>query len=418
MQFPVLQREKDRIWLFVTTVSIQGLQEQAQVHVAAGRNLLRELDLEDAQRRAQTPLPQPQYFGRSRQALTPNGSQATPVSIGPLRAIVTNLALHARALNDGPISQIVDFAMISDPYNVWRYYEPPLSADEVAAAESTPGPCHLKYATSENLLMANRAIESLLNGVSLTQVEYANDMVTSKRPQRFETLVRCLASHKRCFTNLSIALRAFALEMNSKSTQASSSEAFQSLTRAFLTFKLYHSIIRLFLFCSAGRPGVKLEDARLGTYYKDIVDLAERILQLGSPRAAHFTPVPSTTQPLFAVAHSGVPQSNRRRAIDLLRRYPRREGLWDTMFAASLGELVMAREREILAERRRKSSTGVDDGDAAETEEGDDDEIVETLDRQYGTRVKFESDRSARVTLCTRREWMAGQPGKVYQFQW
>ncbi|RYP60368.1 hypothetical protein DL770_010006 [Monosporascus sp. CRB-9-2] len=311
--------------------------------------------------------------------------------------------------------------MISDLYNVWRYYEPPLSANEAAAAESTSGPCHLKYATSENLFKANRAVESLLNGIVLTQVEYANDMtvlVTSEGPQRLKTLVRFQAPHKRCFTNLSIALRAFALEMDPKPTQASSSEALQNLTKAFLTFKLYHSIIRLFLFCDPGTPGAKLEDATMGAYYKDILDLAERILQLGSPRAAPFTPVPSTTQPLFAVAHSGVPQSNRRRAIDLLRRYPRHEGLWDTMFAASLGDLIMAREREILAERRRESCTDVDGGDAAEAKQGDDDEIVEVLDRQYGTRVKFENERSARVTLCTWREWIAGQPGKIYRFHW
>ncbi|RYO86096.1 hypothetical protein DL766_000545 [Monosporascus sp. MC13-8B] len=401
--------------------SIQGLHEQARVHVAAGRNLLGELDVEDAKHRTQAPLPQPRHFGRSGQALTSNGPQATPVSIGPLRAIVTNLDLHARALDDGPLSYSMDLAMISDPYNVWRYYEPPLSADEVATAESTSGPWHLKYATSENLLKANRAAESLLNGVILTQIECANDitaLITDKGPERLKTLARYQAPHERCYTHLSIALRAFALEMDPKPTQASSSEVLQNLTKAFLTFKLYHSIIRLFLFCDPGTTGAKLEDPKMGAYHRNTLDQAERILQLGSPRTAPFTPVPSMTQPLFVVAYSGIPQSNRRRAIDLLRRYPRREGLWDTLFGAALCELIMAREREILVERRRESGTGAYGGDTADTREEDDDEIVEVLDRQYGTRVKFENERSARVTLCTWREWMAGQPGKVRQLHW
>ncbi|RYP73540.1 hypothetical protein DL771_003579 [Monosporascus sp. 5C6A] len=288
---------------------------------------------------------------------------------------------------------------MSDPYNVWRYYEPPLSAEEVAIAESTSGPCHPKYATSENLLIANRAVESLLNDIGLSQLEFQ-------------------APHKRCFHDLSIALRAFTLEMDPKLKQARSSEALKNLTKAFLTFKLYHTIIQLYLFCDYGTPGAKLEDATMGAYYKDMLDLAERILQLGSPRAAPFTPIPSTTHPLFVVAHSGVPQSNRRLAIDLLRRYPRREWLWDTKFAASLCELIMVREREILAERRRETSTDVDDGDTAGAEKGDDDEVVEVLDRQYGTRVIFETERSARVTLCTWREWIAGQSGKTFRFHW
>ncbi|RYO74960.1 hypothetical protein DL764_010642 [Monosporascus ibericus] len=401
--------------------SIQGLHEQSRVHVAAGRNLLRELDLEDAKRRARPPLPQPRHCGRSRQALTHNGSQAIPVSIGLLRVIVTNLDLHARALDDGPLTHVEDFAMISDLYNVWRYYEPPLSSDEVAAAESASGPCHHKYATSENLLVANRAVESLLNGIALAQLENVNEMTTlvaNEGPQAIGILTRFQAPHKRCFTNLSIALRAFELEMDPKPTQASSSEVPQNLTKAFLTFKLYHSIIRPYLSYNSGTPWARLEDETMAASYKDILDLAERILQMGNPRAAPFTPMPSTTHPLFAVAHSGVPQSNRRRAIDLLRRYPRRDGLWDTMFAASLSDLIMAREREILAERRRESSTGGDDADAAEAEEGDDNELVELLDRHYGARVKFESERSARVTLCTWREWIAGQPGEICRFHW
>ncbi|RYP21577.1 hypothetical protein DL765_002213 [Monosporascus sp. GIB2] len=314
--------------------------------------------------------------------------------------------------------------MLSDPYNLWRYYEPPLSADEVATAESVSDPCHLKYATSENLLKANRAAESLLNGIFLTQVECVSDITalsTNKGPERLETLARYQAPHERCYTHLSIALRAFSLEMDPKPTQASSSEALQSLIKAFLIFKLYHSTIRLFLFCgpgTPGAPGAKLEDPKMGAYHRDALDLAERILQLGSPRTAPFTPVPSTTQPLFVVAYSGTPQSNRRRAIDLLRRYPRREGLWDTMFGAALCELIMAREREILAERRRESGADAYDGNTAETREEDDDEIVELLDRQCRTRVKFENERSARVTLWTWRECMAGQPGKIRRLQW
>ncbi len=302
----------------------------------------------------------------------------------------------------------------------------------------------MRYVTSENLLKANQAAESLLCGTLLTQSESVGDvaaLATKEGTGRLRSLMLSQEPHSRCFSKLSIALRAFDREMESRPALADAPDVSENLTRAYLTLKVYHRIIRLFLYRDTDMPEIRTEPTRMAAYYKDIIDLTERILQLGSgPRSSplppsppsSFIPVPSTTQPLFIVVLSGIPQSNRKRAIDLFRRYPRREGLWDTVFAASLSELIMAREREILAERRRREVTGgADDGNAEETGEeagegddgndgnGDDDEVVvDVLDRQFGTRVSFEGEKRAKVTLCTWREWLASEPGKVCWLEW
>ena len=120
----------------------------------------------------------------------------------------------------------------------------------------------------------------------------------------------------------------------------------------------------------------------------------------------------------------------------------------------------MAREKEIIAERRRAAAAAAaaadDDDDAnvgrgnatnvrdndnissgveaikigdeqgsrhepkqlQEEEEDDGAEIIDVLDRQYGTRAIFQGERCAEVTLCTWREWKAGLPGKKCLVKW
>ncbi|RYP43199.1 hypothetical protein DL770_011781 [Monosporascus sp. CRB-9-2] len=85
------------------------------------------------------------------------------------------------------------------------------------------------------------------------------------------------------------------------------------------------------------------------------VGLAECILKLSGSKDPTFTPAPSTTQPLFIMAHSEFPESIRRRAVDLLRRYPRREGLWNTVFAAAPADMSIAHKKSV---RRHYDNTG------------------------------------------------------------
>ncbi|KAK7740861.1 hypothetical protein SLS62_010958 [Diatrype stigma] len=449
--------------LFTEICSIQGLHREARVHLDAGRNLLCELEEDDAKLPSHSSL----Y------------AKTTPVSLCSIRAIVTDLDLRARALTNGPIRYTHVYMPGSDQYTAWRYYQPPpppsrppplaaeaLSNDPLSSASSLGR--RFQCVTSGNLLEANRAAESLFNAILLAQAESVDDIVALARNEgagKLEKLVARQEPYMRCFANLTAALRAFGREIeggrssaadhccsSSTSTSTPPDPWLRNLTKAYLTLKLYHSVMRLLFFHDAEMPELRQDAAKMGAYYRGLVDMAERILQLGvgvgrgaAPSSSfNPVPVPSTTQPLAIVALSGIPQSNRRRAIALFRRYPRREGLWDTTFAAALTELIMAREKEILAERREGAArnaagdgSGVVAGKGGDGEEekgrgeeggpgenkgghddDDDDEIVEALDRQYGTRVSFEGERRAHVTLYTWRGWIAGQPGETRLLEW
>ena len=476
--------------LFTCISSIQGSHAQARIHLKAGRKLLDELDVDALRQQMLIGPPRPSLTEDT--ALQPpsppsssSASSSAPISVRSLRTIVTMLDLHARALSEGPLSYDDFFATTSDPYNVWRYYQPPVSAAPSSSSSSKLG--RFRYATAENLVRANRAAESLLNGTLLTQAKYAEDIAGltaagEKKSAKMRSLVILQASHRRCFDKLGVALRAFGRELEGGGGGGVVARVLAApsvvdpvrlnLTKAFLTLKLYQSLTRLFLFQYVAMPGIACagttvpgfqgDMADMCRWNREIVDMAEQVLRLtyecnrgagsggpgggasgvgggaGGARGAGssaFIPTPSATQALSTVAMLGVPQSERRRAIALLRAYPRREGLWDTAFAASLAELGMAREQEIIAERRRfftevaggDSYDGSDSGVKNEIEreerprsevENDDDECVDVLDRQFGARAWFEGETRAKVVLRTWREWLAGEPGKECIVEW
>ena len=471
--------------LFTSISSIQGSHDQARIHLTAGRKILDELD-KDASLQTRAGQSRPKDSRANQQAPSlpsssvSSASSATPIPLSTLRTIVTILDLHSRALSDGPRSYDFFFATNSEHYNVWRYYEPPLAGSKNESITKTPTssarPGHYRYATAENLVKANRAAESLFNGTMLTQARYMED-ISSLSTNNTEEMTRLMAArqepHNRCFSNLGTALRMFGEEMEGELYMPSSAPdpVRQNLTKAYRTLKLYYNLIRLFLFKDLESPVIRMDPALMADFHQEMLDTAEAILRLsycgnGSnvsgvdwSASSAFIPTPSPTQALSVVAMTGIPQSNRRRAISLLRAYPRREGLWDTAFAAALAETVMAREKEIIAERRRAAAAAAaddDDDDAnvgrgnatnvrdndnissgveaikigdeqgsrhepkqlQEEEEDDGAEIIDVLDRQYGTRAIFQGERCAEVTLCTWREWKAGLPGKKCLVKW
>lgn len=92
-------------------------------------------------------------------------------------------------------------------------------------------------------------------------------------------------------------------------------------------------------------------DAEFTAIYRQVVDLAESALHEGGAApidssAPHFvfTLDVDVVGPLYDVACGCRDPSVRRRAIALLRRYPRREGLWDSLLAARTAERCMELE--------------------------------------------------------------------------
>lgn len=85
-----------------------------------------------------------------------------------------------------------------------------------------------------------------------------------------------------------------------------------------------------------------------------IVDLARDVLQYlysNSPSKAMFVFDSSLLVSLFLTSQKCRDRDVRRRAIGLLREYPRREGFWDSAMAASVGTWLMYTEEEgILTE--------------------------------------------------------------------
>jgi hypothetical protein len=149
----------------------------------------------------------------------------------------------------------------------------------------------------------------------------------------------------------------------------------------------------------------------------EIVDLAESILvsesqppptstlSIPSLNPSVFIPTPATTQPLFVAVHASCNPDLRSRAIQLLEQYPRREGLWDSLLAARLAELLLAREDEAL--QRTRSNMG---------DKPDRSTLV--LIKVHDMRVHFKGERNAEVRFRSWQEWMAGRDGVDVTLRW
>ncbi|KAF5684982.1 transcriptional regulatory moc3 [Fusarium denticulatum] len=156
---------------------------------------------------------------------------------------------------------------------------------------------------------------------------------------------------------------------------------------------------------------VKRQDD-LPTLYNSIVDLAEQIMNLDSTKTRRV----SYTQHLFLVAHSGIGQSTRRRAVALLRR-PRLEGGWDSLISASLAEAIMDREKEAACEYRLEQS--VDAGTTrGEEENGQRGDEGEPMFRVSNITFAFPGQREAHAVLRTWREKLDDVAGRSRVIRW
>ncbi|KAL2106620.1 hypothetical protein VUR80DRAFT_6462 [Thermomyces stellatus] len=149
--------------------------------------------------------------------------------------------------------------------------------------------------------------------------------------------------------------------------------------------------------------------------YEQIVTLSRRLLEEHHPAACGaptFSFAASVCEPLYVTASSCRHASVRREAISLLRRWPRRECLWDSVLAASLAESIMLLEESAAA-------GGRDDGGGG----GGECYCVEGAFICHGHRVadaKLEllGEGVGMVTLRTVNDVVGERRGQIIQLSW
>ncbi|KAF7547402.1 hypothetical protein G7046_g9020 [Stylonectria norvegica] len=394
--------------VFACLCSIQGLHDEARLHIKAGRRLLSDMDKDEAQLMASSSSRR-RLAGQS--AKRPKGA-AIPVSITPLRGIITSLETQARALENGGLTKDSSLVAENESFSIWRLYQAPCTEDEMSKSASTSA----RFTTNDNLIRAHRAAESLLNGLVLFSQHCADDtgeILTTGSQDKVESLVKRQEPYARCCVELSRALRAFNREFESGAAERDTGREAGSTLNRLLTLELFLVSIRMSLFQDPEMPDQSERVQVVASQNEQVVSLSTRILAFEHGKQhALYSPVPSTTQPLFIVILNGFPHATRKKALELLRQYPRREGLWDTVMAVALSEAMMQREQVVLREWLEKQA-----GVESETSLGQEMDVP-LLFRMHDLSFVFTGERQARISMRTWREWMDGRPGQKVMLAW
>ncbi|KAH7140217.1 hypothetical protein B0J13DRAFT_477266 [Dactylonectria estremocensis] len=377
--------------IFICACHLEGHSDQARMHLKSGRKLLQEIREEEAARQPQKcPVGPPTNWS----------ARTKPISLSMISSILTGFQISEQALSQGGISNFPTLISDHDSFTTWRYYTAP----------SKP-----PYMTSENLTRASRAAESLINGLTFFMQRHADEIKDLFLGKGEASSVESIASKQqpetRCFTQLSKVIRLFKREQ--KSSHKLSDVAECRLQRTLLSLTLCHETSRLLLLKDPDEPDIVKRGAGLPAASIQILNLAEKILELNQDKDDKaFVPNAPTSTPLFILAHSGFTQDIRRRAIALLKR-PQMVGMWDTVMTARLGELIMDREESAAYEDRlRKIAEG------ALAPERNDDLPVGPLHRIFSMTFKKTGRRTAAVSMRTWQEWMQGEPGQKVALEW
>jgi hypothetical protein len=315
---------------------------------------------------------------------------SVPISIAPIKSILTNLELLTNALDNGGITGNPTLLSQNKVLHAWRSYTAPRSSPRLSP---------------EDVDQAYRAAESLMGGLVLFSQENAKHLLDLQTGKSGLEVLSMLAArqevHTRCFNEIKKAISMFEHDIARSSGRATQLEA-----HAILPLYLFHTANRLLFIQDPDEPDLNNRQLALPGLYSTVVDLAEQIMNLDPTKTRRV----SYTQQLFLVAHSGIGQSTRQRAVDLLRR-PRLEGGWDSLISASLAEAIMDREKEAAWEYK------VEQGLDTETikTEGED---VSPMFRIFNITFAFTGAREARVVLRTWWEKLNDVTGRAIAIQW
>lgn len=388
--------------IFTIVCSIQGLMTQALAHVNAGRSILKELQAAGVSDKAGGLI----ISGATREhdkasgivvSGTPTAGRSgglvisglrSPASLVSVHGMITTMTTEAQTMEDGGQNDQGGLSLENDGYSAWRSYRAP-----------TVPP----FITTENLARAGRASGALFSGMAVFPQIHARDIadVAVKGDMaKFAMLTRRHAPFSRVLAELGTTL--------GRLTSAGEDARMNPSRRKAVTIlQLYHASLRTLVFCDPEEPDLAKRQAGLPAQFRRIVDLAEDALGQGdyhpssrarSDAASWCRPASSTTQPLFIAAAFGCDMDTRQRALGLLRKYPRREGLWDTLFAAKLAEWIIWREDEART-ALAKGAAGL-------------------MAQIHDVKVDFIGERRATAHLRTWFEWVGEIPGKSVTVQW
>ncbi|RSL86878.1 hypothetical protein CEP52_015687 [Fusarium oligoseptatum] len=382
--------------IFTCVCHLEGLQDQARIHLRAGYKLLKEIQKEEDAR----------WIRKSRPSSSSEpAASISPISLSSISSILTGFQISDQALSRGGISDVPMLISQHDSFTEWRSYT---------------APSKMPYLTIENLTRASRASESLLNGLVIFMQRHANQIkdvfLGTGDAGLMESIALKQEPETRCFAEICRAIQLFQNEVDVREAEASDSLPDSWVNKALLTLKLYQETSRFILLKDPDEPDLVKRHARLTAAGMKLLELAEEILNLGEEsHDKPLVPSPPTSTPLFILAHSGLTQKIRRRAIKLLKR-PKMVGMWDTVLSARIGEAMMEREKSAAYEDQLKR---VEEGTLApEMMERDADSLVDPLHRIFNMTLVMEGRRRARLSLRTWQDWIRGQAGEQRVIEW
>lgn len=239
--------------IFATMCVLGNKYEQAMVHLKAGVKMLKDLEGDDLR---------PVTKGPSQLRKTPSAFDSVPISIAPIRNILLRMNMTQQALSHGglfgaaPPSEILE----NNIFRVWHSYTAPL-----------PSTGSKSILTPDVVLAANRASESLLNGLvselqlltcdrgpfaeitkqayaSQAQSEALNRIMEGKgdRATEIARLATQQRPHTRGYRELSRALSVFEAELE-KPSCGTSRATHEQLSHAIRPLRLYLATCRIIM---------------------------------------------------------------------------------------------------------------------------------------------------------------------------
>ncbi|KAJ4211070.1 hypothetical protein NW759_012825 [Fusarium solani] len=380
--------------LFTYLCSIQGLHSQSGVHLSAAKSLLRELQNFNSR---QSKLDANQVT----QSKVPEYLTASSVSYKAVLSIIANLELQSQALNNRRANEAPELLRDVDAYTAWRYYTAPNPTETSRICQH--GRCVPSRATPGNIARAGRAFQSLLDALILLsqRIQPAKAGTLEGADKAMENPTSQQQPYTRAFDELDTALNMFVSDSSGDclcfGPPAQLSSSTQHRNKAIDSLRVFRAVCRPLLDYLMGDS-----HANLKAHAIQLLDIADSVLRNEARHersgATEFIPSLSITQPTLAL---------RRRAVTLLRQYPRRQGLWDSLFTAAFLETCLKHEIALSQGRSMAVQAGFDEV-----------EVIPASCQVRWAVFRFTGVRTARVKMQTLAQWLDDEPGREVPLTW